>query len=112
MFVLIQSHRVDLSIHCFASYLHVFAIHTGHARNLLIPRKIAVYATLDNKEQYANIINTEHIKDIVKKHDKLQELSNEPLIMERLLDPGMCLFSCLVSNYDLSIDMRLAYDIT
>ena len=62
---------------------------TGHARNLLIPRKIAVYATLENKELYADIIKTEYVGQIVKKHEKLQELSKEPLIMERLLDPGM-----------------------
>ena len=58
----------------------------GYARNLLIPRKLAIYDTMENRGKYKG--GVENAIGIWSKHGGLAELANEKLVFERLTAPG------------------------
>lgn len=58
----------------------------GYARNLLIPRKLAIYATVENREQQKATLN--NVKIWSKHGSRLTDLASEKLVFERLAAPG------------------------
>jgi large subunit ribosomal protein L9 len=91
----------------------IVEVKRGHARNLLIPRKIAAYATKENLARYADLIN--RVDDTVvdtSAEDELRQrietlVASGGLIFERAVSSGSNLFGS-VTDLDVRAHMESA----